>query len=165
MCSFSLWFVLGLIFIVGSHVAQAKDSPANYVKAHNKARSAVDSFIKIPKIVWDKKIAAYAQNYANQRKDCKPIPSDSGGRYGENIAVSTGHISGRKAVKLWADEKPHFDNYLNKCFDGECHHFTQVVWSGSLRLGCGKVKCNNGGTFVTCNYYPPGNIPGQLPYQ
>jgi len=152
--------VLGLFLIIG-HVAHAQNSPTDYVNAHNEARRQVG----VANVVWDNTVAAFAQNYANQRKDCKPIPSDSGGHYGENIAVNTGYISGTKAVELWADEKPHFDNYLNKCFDGECHHFTQVVWSGSLRLGCGKVRCNNGGTFVICNYYPPGNIPGQLPYQ
>jgi len=88
MCSFSLILcLLGLTLIMGSHVAHAQDSPTDYVNAHNIARSAITT-IKIPNIVWDNKVAAYAQNYANQRKDCKPIPFDSGGRYGENIAVS-----------------------------------------------------------------------------
>jgi len=164
MCSFSLLCLLGLTLIMSSHVAHAQDSPADYVKAHNKARSAITS-VKIPNIVWDNDIAAFAQNYANQRKDCKSIPSNNGGRYGENIAVSTGYKSGTEAVKLWVDEEPYFNHYANSCIDGhECHYYTQVVWKKSLRLGCGKVKCDNGGTFVTCNYYPPGNIPGQLPY-
>lgn len=163
MCSYSLLCVLGLILIVGSHVAQAQDSPADYVNAHNAARSVITSG-KIPNIVWDNKVAAFAQNYANQRKDCKPISSGSGGHYSNNIAVSTRKMSGTDAVKMWVEEEPHYDHYNNSCVGGECLHYTQVVWEKSLRLGCGKVKCDNGGTFVTCNYYPPGNIPGQLPY-
>jgi len=164
MCSFSLWCVLGsILLIVGSHVAQAHDSSADYVNAHNAARSAITS-ANISNIVWDNKVAAFAQNYANQCKDCKPIPSGSGGRYGENIAVSTGYKSGIDAVKMWVEEEPHYDHYNNSCVGGECLHYTQVVWESSLRLGCGKVRCDNGGTFVTCNYYPPGNIAGQLPY-
>lgn len=164
MGSISLLCDLGLILIVGSQVAISQDSPADYVNAHNAARFVITS-AKIPNIVWDEKVAAFAQNYANKRKDCKQIPSGSGGRYGENIAVSTGYVSGAEAVKLWVDEEPYFNHYANSCIDGhECHHYTQVVWEKSLRVGCGKVKCDNGGTFVTCNYDPPGNIAGQLPY-
>jgi len=137
MGSFSLILcLLGLLLIMDSHVALDQDLPADYVNAHNQARSAIT--IKIPNIVWDNKVAAFAQNYANQRKDCKPIPSNNGGRYGENIAVSTGYMSGTEAVKLWVEEEPHYDHYDNSCVGGECLHYTQVIWEKSLRLGCGK---------------------------
>ncbi|XP_050879746.1 basic form of pathogenesis-related protein 1-like [Lathyrus oleraceus] len=165
MGSFSILCILSLILIVScSNITNAQDSPADYLKPHNAARSAIEGF-NIPNLVWDNKIAAFAQNYANQRKDCKVIPSGgNGGHYGENLAISNGYISGAEAVKLWVDEQPHFDHYHNKCIDGECLHYTQVIWNDSLRVGCGKVKCDNGGTFITCNYYPPGNIPGQEPF-
>ncbi|KAF2294253.1 hypothetical protein GH714_008615 [Hevea brasiliensis] len=39
-----------------------------------------------------------------------------------------------------------------------------VVWHNSVRLGCAKMKCNNGGTFIGCNNDPPGNFDGQRPY-
>ncbi|MCI11123.1 pathogenesis-related protein 1B, partial [Trifolium medium] len=141
-----------------SHVAHAQDSPADYVTAHNAARSEIG----VPNIVWDNTLAVFAQNYANKRKDCKSIPSGSGSQFGEypgeNIAVSTGDMSGKEAVKLWVDEKVHYNHSNNSCVGGECLHYTQVIWNESLRLGCGKVRCDNGGTFVTCNYDPPGNI-------
>lgn len=165
MSSFSILCTLSLILIVSSsNIACAQNSPNDYVNVHNAARAAIEGF-NIPNLVWDNKIAAFAQNYANQRKDCKVIPSGgNGGQYGENIAVNNGDISGEEAVKLWVDEKPNFDRYHNKCVDGECLHYTQVIWKKSLRVGCGKVKCDNRGTFVSCNYYPPGNIPGQEPF-
>ncbi|CAI8591311.1 unnamed protein product [Vicia faba] len=135
MGSFSLLCVLGLIFTVGNYVANAQDSQTDFVNAHNAARSQVG----VSNIVWDNTVAAYAQNYANQRKDCNGV--HSGGRYGENIAKSYGgDLSGTAAVKLW------------------------VVWRNSVRLGCAKVTCDNGGTFVTCNYDPPGNYADQRPY-
>ncbi|CAI8591299.1 unnamed protein product [Vicia faba] len=163
MGSFSLWCILGLILIVGSsHIAHAQDSPVDFVSTHNLAREAI--VWNITDLVWDNKIAAFAQNYANQRKDCKVTPSDSGGRYGENIAVSPGNMSGVEAVNLWVAENPHYNSYKNKCEGGECSHYTQVVWSRSLRVGCAKVKCDNGGTFISCNYYPAGNIPGETPF-
>ncbi|KAI5448239.1 pathogenesis-related protein 1 [Lathyrus oleraceus] len=165
MGSFSILCILSLILIVScSNITSAQDSPIDYLKPHNAARSAIEG-LNISNLVWDEKLVAFAQNYANQRKDCKVIPSGgNGGYYGENLAISNGYISGAEAVKLWVDEQPHFDQYHNKCVNGECLHYTQVIWNDSLRVGCGKVKCDNGGTFITCNYYPPGNIPGQDPF-
>ena len=29
-------------------------------------------------------------------------------------------------------------------------HYTQIVWKNSVRMGCAKVRCNNGQTFITC---------------
>jgi pathogenesis-related protein 1 len=39
-----------------------------------------------------------------------------------------------------------------------------VVWGNSVSLGCAKVTCSAGGTFIVCNYDPPGNVVGQKPY-
>ncbi|PNX62649.1 pathogenesis-related protein 1b [Trifolium pratense] len=164
MNSFFVLCLLGLILNVSSHVAHAQvrqDSPSDYVNAHNAERSKIFTF-KPSNLVWDNKIAAFAQNYANQRKDCKLIPS--GSHYGENLLVTASFISGADAVKLWVAEGPHYNHYFNKCDGGDCSHYTQVMWEDSKRVGCGKVTCDNGGTFVTCNYDPPGNIPGQTPF-
>ncbi|CAJ2628528.1 unnamed protein product [Trifolium pratense] len=160
MTSFSLFCVLGLFLIIG-HVALAQDSPTDFVNAHNVARSEVG----VPNIVWDDTVAAFAQNYANQRTDCQLIHSsgDHGG-YGENIAMSFGDFSGTGAVEMWVDEIGNYDHDSNSCVGGECLHYTQVVWKDTVRVGCAKVRCDNGGTFITCNYDPPGNYEGQSPY-
>lgn len=148
-------FSLVSFFLIG-FIAYAQNSPLDYVNAHNAARSQVG----VPNIVWDDNVAAYAQNYATQRKaDCQLV--HSGGKYGENLAWSSGDLSGTGAVKLWVDEKKNYDYNTNSCLDGECLHYTQVVWGNSIRVGCARVKCDNGGTFIGCNYDPPGNILGQ----
>ncbi|ESW20299.1 hypothetical protein PHAVU_006G197300 [Phaseolus vulgaris] len=139
--SFCILCVLGLV-IVGD-VVHAQDSIADYVNEHNAARSQVG----VSNIVWDNTVAAFAQNYANQRRgDCRLIHSGD-------------------AVKLWVAEKPFYNYNSNSCAAGkQCGHYTQVVWRNSVRVGCAKVRCNNGGTFITCNYSPPGNYVGQRPY-
>ena len=111
-------------------------------------------------------MATFALNYASQRKgDCQLIHSGGGGRYGENLAGGSGDLSGSDAVKLWVNEKADYDYNTNTCAAGkQCLHYTQVVWRNSLRVGCAKVRCNNGGTFIGCNYAPPGNYVGQKPY-
>ncbi|XP_047161027.1 basic form of pathogenesis-related protein 1-like [Vigna umbellata] len=157
-----VWFcvlsVLGLAIM--SDFANAQDSHKDYLNGHNPARSDVG----VKNIVWNDTVAAFAQKYANERKDCQLVHSDGGGIYGENIAMSTGDMSVAEAVKLWVDEKPFYDYTSNSCIGGECLHYTQVVWRKSVYLGCAKVRCNNGGTFVTCNYSPPGNYIGERPY-
>nr|DAD36268.1 TPA_asm: hypothetical protein HUJ06_006908 [Nelumbo nucifera] len=152
---FILIMGLGLV-----HVSRAQDSPQDYLDAHNTARAEVG----VDALIWNDKLAAYAQNYADQRvEDCTLM--HSGGPYGENLAGSSGSLSGTGAVNLWVGEKQYYDYSTNSCSDGQvCGHYTQVVWRNSLRVGCATVQCNNGGTFVICNYDPAGNVVGELPY-
>ncbi|KAH9611938.1 hypothetical protein KSS87_022476 [Heliosperma pusillum] len=143
-------------------ISHAQNLPQDYVNAHNTARSAVG----VGNIAWDTTLAAYAQNYANQRiGDCALI--HSGGPYGENLAWgSSPSMTGTAAVQLWVNEKSNYNYNTNTCAPGKvCGHYTQVVWANSVRLGCARVQCNNnGGYFVICSYAPPGNVVGQKPY-
>ncbi|KAL1336129.1 hypothetical protein HN51_030540 [Arachis hypogaea] len=154
--------MLGLTIVIVGDVVYGQDSIQDLLNAHNSARSAVG----VPNLVWDDVVASYAERYANERRDCQLIHS-SGGPYGENIAMGWGGyiVSGTDAVRLWVNEKPYYDYNFNTCVGGvDCLHYTQIVWRNSLRVGCAKVTCNNGGVFVTCNYDPPGNIIGERPY-
>ncbi|KAK2987450.1 hypothetical protein RJ640_018587 [Escallonia rubra] len=85
--------------------------------------------------------------------------------YGENLAKGSGDFTGKAAVDLWVGEKQYYDYNSNSCASGKvCGHYTQVVWRKSARVGCARVRCNNGWWFITCNYDPPGNYVGQRPY-
>ncbi|CAN6450668.1 unnamed protein product [Victoria cruziana] len=151
--------LLGLGMLI--HGTDAQDSPQDYVDAHNAARAEVG----VGPISWDDTVAAYAQNYADQRiGDCSLI--HSGGPYGENLFWGSGRdFTAVDAVNSWVSEKSDYDYASNTCASGQvCGHYTQVVWRNSVRLGCAKVTCNDGGTFITCNYHPPGNVVGESPY-
>ncbi|XP_068320624.1 pathogenesis-related protein 1-like [Pyrus communis] len=155
--SLALLFILGSVLIQSSH---AQDTPQDYLNSHNTARAAVG----VGPLTWDDNVAGYAQNYANQHVgDCSLV--HSGGPYGENLAMSTGDMSGTAAVDLWVAEKADYNYESNSCADGKvCGHYTQVVWRNSARVGCAKVRCSSGGTFIGCNYDPPGNYVGEKPY-
>ncbi|KAA8545729.1 hypothetical protein F0562_020820 [Nyssa sinensis] len=142
------------------HSSHAQNSPQDFLNAHNTARAQVG----VGPMIWDSTVAAYAMNYANGRRaDCRLV--HSGGPYGENLAMGTGEFTGRAAVNLWVQERPNYDYNSNSCVGGRvCGHYTQVVWSRSVRLGCARVRCNNGVWLITCNYDPPGNFAGQRPY-
>ncbi|CAK9144995.1 unnamed protein product [Ilex paraguariensis] len=147
---------ISLAFVSPSN---AQNSPQDYLVAHNAARAQVG----VANITWSNTVAAYAQNYANQRiSDCNLVHSD--GSYGENLAKGSGVFTGTAAVNLWVAERPCYNYTTNSCVGGECLHYTQVVWRNSVRLGCARVQCNNGWWFVICSYDPPGNYVGQRPY-
>ncbi|XP_050210996.1 pathogenesis-related protein 1-like [Mercurialis annua] len=153
-----------IITIASLLLSSAQDTDQDYINSHNEARVALVG-VGLKNVSWNESVADYARDYANQRiDDCNLV--HSGGPYGENIAWGGGELSGIEAVKMWVDEKPFYDYNSNSCVDGEqCGHYTQIIWRDSVSIGCAKVICNNGtGTFITCNYYPPGNIIGQKPY-
>ncbi|KAL9238529.1 hypothetical protein vseg_012935 [Gypsophila vaccaria] len=154
---FSCFIIVSFALIQKSH---AQNLPQDYVDAHNVARAAVG----VGAIEWDDQVAAYAEQYASMRmSDC--ALEHSSGPYGENIAQGYDSLTGTYAVQMWVDEQQYYDYSSNTCADGQqCGHYTQVVWSNSVRVGCARVQCDNGGYFVTCNYDPPGNYPGEWPY-
>jgi hypothetical protein len=170
---------------------------AEAVAAHNDVRQRVaqeesvrlGGTVSIAPLTWDPAPATVAQQWAellvNQdppkichrcgTNACAPelIPNQcSPGNLGENIfwTRSTGTPDGSAgaAVKSWADEKLDYDYDQNSCASGkQCGHYTQIVWSNTQRLGCGRAARTTGGlnhVIWVCNYAPPGNVTGQRPY-
>ncbi|CDO97326.1 unnamed protein product [Coffea canephora] len=151
-----------LITLASSPSFLAQNTQKDYVDAHNAARAQVG----VGPMHWDEQVAAYARNYAakiQMANTCNNLVH-SGGRYGENLAAGTGDFTGLRAVNLWVGEKSKYNYQTNSCVGGVCGHYTQVVWRSSVRLGCARVRCNNGWWYVICSYDPRGNIGGQRPY-
>ncbi|XP_049408520.1 pathogenesis-related leaf protein 4-like [Solanum stenotomum] len=154
----SLLLTCCLMVLAIFHSCDAQNSPQDYLAVHNDARAQVG----VGPMSWDAGLASRAQNYANSRTgDCNLIHSGAG----ENLAKGSGDFTGRAAVELWVGEKPNYNYGTNQCASGQvCGHYTQVVWRNSVRLGCGRARCNNGWWFISCNYDPVGNYVGQRPY-
>lgn len=132
-----------------------------FLVGQNEARAQLG----LPPLVWDEKVAAYAQWYANQRRsDC--ALRHSFGPYGENIFWGSGkNWQPYDAVAAWVNEKKYYDYSRNSCIGDEmCGHYTQIVWKSTRSLGCARVVCYNGQIFMTCIYFPPGNYVGEKPY-
>lgn len=124
--------------VVSSTASKCPDVQAT-LRAHNAARARRGA----SPLVWDDTLASVAQQWSN-----RGVFEHSKSRYGENLAMGTGNC--KQAVDLWVDEEKDWRPGMG--FSMSTGHFTQVVWKGTKRVGCGFAK-----GIVTCNYDPPGN--------
>ncbi|MDB4973705.1 MAG: hypothetical protein JWN48_2046 [Myxococcaceae bacterium] len=158
--------------------------------AHNAVRAKVMASPMLADMVWDRDVAAYAQQWADMlaMTSCSTPRHRSGAElqqkgYGENLATfgatQGAGSTAQQAVSGWAAEvacwtygtfaktdKCDSTCYKNLHSDG-CGHYTQVVWRKSTRLGCGVASCMAGQfkqDIWICNYSPAGNYVGQAPY-
>ncbi|TVU28883.1 hypothetical protein EJB05_20419, partial [Eragrostis curvula] len=132
-----------------------------FLAQQNAARAALG----LPPLLWDERVASYARWYAQSRRgDCALVHSS--GPYGENLFWGSGTgWAPAQAVGAWLSERPRYNYWSNSCNGGMCGHYTQIMWRNTRRVGCAMVTCYNGrGTFITCNYDPPGNYVGVRPY-
>jgi hypothetical protein len=118
---------------------------------------------------WDETIAARAQVRSDQCIWGHTTSSERGGD-GENIYLSGRTSTVRDAVISWADgEVKYYDYTTHKC-SNVCGHYTQAVWQSTKKVGCGVSSCpvmsgvGFGGTYIVCQYNPPGNYNGIRPY-
>ncbi|XP_062575298.1 cysteine-rich venom protein-like [Saccostrea cucullata] len=139
------------------------------VDAHNLLRSQVDPPARdMMKMSWDDDVALVAQKWA---ENCVFSHDGNYQRYipgrfasGQNLAWGGGRLTWNATVYLWHSEVSKF------IFGGpnteEIGHYTQVVWSSSIKVGCGYAYCQtNALHYYVCNYSPPGNSDQNLPYK
>ena len=73
------------------------------------------------------------------------------GSYGENLAK--GYGDWKSAITAWYDEVSDYD-YSNPGFSSSTGHFTQLVWVGTTKLGCGVADCNGSMYYNNFAYNP-----------
>eukprot|EP00871_Galdieria_phlegrea_P002584 jgi/Galph1/3326/GphlegSOOS_G1949.1 len=174
-CSFvaSLVVFAFLLSIISLSEAQEPPELSGITARHNYFRR----IFQAPDIVWDDSVANAAQSFTDSSAVAAACPGQGGtfqhntdgGKYGQNFAASSftypNQSIGETAVDLWMLEEKDY-NFQDPGFSDSTGHFTQVVWIGSTKLGCGYRRCPayNGLTlqFVICNYLPPGNVIGEF---
>lgn len=129
---------------------------AAIVDAHDRRRAAHCA----GPLAWSEALAAHAQGWADHlaASGCRLEHSSDG--YGENLAAGTaGTLSPEDVAQMWYREQASYD-FDAGGFSMETGHFTQLVWTGTERIGCGVSQCNGLDVWV-CNYDPPGNYEGE----
>ena len=110
-------------------------------------------------------IEQVAQKYSEYLASIETMKHSDNKKYGENLYYcwsSAGIcVTGEKASQSWYNEVNEY-NFNSPGFSSGTGHFTQLVWKGSKQIGCGAACSNNNKCYVTCNYYPPGNVISQF---
>ena len=115
----------------------------------------------VPNLTWNAQIAQNAQNWADEQRGNMAHSSSNdrkniaGYNLGENLAKGYG-VVGPQGVAMWYDEIA-YAGYSGKVysFGYKTGHYTQVVWKGTLLLGCGSYD-----ELLVCQYGPGGNMGG-----
>lgn len=114
-----------------------------------------------PPLAWSADLARVAQGWADKlaRRGCNLEHNST--PYGENLASATpGSLGPDGIVRLWYAELAKYD-FSKPKFSMTAGHFTQLVWVGTRRVGCGMSKCADKEVWV-CDYDPAGNVEGQF---
>ncbi|XP_059169422.1 uncharacterized protein LOC131951146 isoform X1 [Physella acuta] len=167
MQSIQLFLAMLAVAYAGVSVPLTTANIDAFLKSHNDVRAA----LKIPALVWNTTLANYAKNWTAQ---C--AFKHSYGPYGENLYMSSPLSSNATALaykssSAWKSELVNVVDFTKwSCITTSptCGHYSQMVWKKSTSVGCAFTQCVNvtGAmpNLVSCNYYPPGNYIGQLPY-
>ncbi|KAJ0178791.1 hypothetical protein K1T71_005566 [Dendrolimus kikuchii] len=131
-------------------------------------------------MVWDNELAAKAASWAV--KDVEGHnPNRAVGRFktGENIywySTTNKNVAFNpdEALDSWFAEHKNYvyspvqENDVQRAQNNQILHYTQMVWSDSVYVGCAIARKYEGiwNKFkVVCNYGPAGNYIGQTPYK
>lgn len=131
---------------------------APLLEAHDRMRARHCA----PPLSWSAEIARTAQRWADRLAARGCSLQHSREPYGENIAAgSAGALDASTVAERWYREKAQYD-FDAGGFSMQTGHFTQLVWVGSRRLGCGRASCRGRGMDLwVCMYDPPGNMRGE----
>jgi uncharacterized protein YkwD len=112
---------------------------------------------------WSPTVAKVAQEWADKIAREDKMHHRQPNKYGENIFwISGREATGEMVADSWYSEIKDY-SYAHPGFSMKTGHFTQVVWKDTKEIGCGVAKSRRGGTYVVCNYNPPGNYSGRFP--
>lgn len=146
---------------------------------HARTRAAV----AVMPLIWSGKMENYAQEWANylaNQNNCQmehrsnlnqnPLKAGENLFWGGPRRWSDGRtevqpLTATQVAQSWASEKAFYNYSSHSCATGKkCGHYTQMVWRDTIEVGCAMAVCPDKGQIWVCNYNPPGNYIGQLPY-
>jgi uncharacterized protein YkwD len=142
---------------------------ASFVKdtlaLHNGERARMG----VAPLAWDPELARAAAAYAAElaaKNDFRHSPLSARPNQGENLWMGTrGAYNTHEKYDGWLSEKSLyragvFPNVSRNGNWAAVGHYTQMVWSGSQRVGCA-ISSSDSSEVLVCRYFPAGNVMGR----
>ena len=161
---FCLFFTLycGSLTSQSHRVVYSEADRQAVLLAHNQERRLVGN----QDLTWDYDLEEFAADWASTLSlRGSGLSHRPNNKYGENCYwSSTSYVNPDAAILAFNEERDiySYGPVSNQNY-GVTGHYTQVVWYRTTKVGCAAVS-GNSGTFVVCNYSPPGNLIGDYPY-
>jgi len=134
---------------------------------HNNLRSSLG----IAPLTWSSSLASASQAWSDTMASTGNFKHGGTNGSGENIAYGTARVyDASDLFGFWSSESKWFitgPNYPDVSTTGnalDVAHYTQILWSKTTEVGCGLSESSSGLNYLTCQYYPPGNILGEAVY-
>jgi uncharacterized protein YkwD len=143
---------------IPSGVTPANTLALEILAAHNAVRVKT----QLPPLQWSSELAAFSQKWANKLLAKNRYTHNPNSPYGENIFIGGVGCIPSAVVMEWASESKYYSYGTNAC-NGDCGHYTQIVWRNTRRVGCAVAR-NSVREVWVCSYDPPGNYRGEWPY-
>jgi hypothetical protein len=127
----------------------------------------------MPPLVWNDRLAAVAQRFAdanagtctspvyNANRDREYAAAGGSGRVGENVATGSASVPIERLVQLWTDQRSSWVH--GPLTSNVAGNYTQMIWAGTTMVGCAVTSCGTS-RFLVCDYAPAGNLMNQVPY-
>ena len=157
------FYFLSLFLIVsGSLFAQkglSDDVKTELLIAHNEYRQEQGA----PDLVWSEELTEKAQEWADKIAQ-RDVLMHSNFKYGENIYVASYTPNAQEVVDLWAVEQQYYNGEVISSDNFSLFgHYTQIIWSETVSVGCAKAVSKTGNEYWVCEYDPPGNYLNEKP--
>ena len=114
----------------------------------------------VPALKWDNTLQQQAQSWADTGNMGHSTSRGAFSKYGENMQYACPKATPKTATDWWyAEIKKYSASSMT-----QSPHYTQMVWKGSTKIGCGKGKAPCGGDLWFCQFTKMGNwnMPGTL---
>jgi len=164
-----LWLALAGAAAINTGAAAAMTSGRGVASELLAAHNAERALYRMQPLAWDPQLASAAARYATQLAaigDLHHSPRNARAGQGENLWMGTRNaFRPRTMVQNWASEKAMFhpgtfpNNSRSRNW-ADVGHYTQMIWPGTTRVGCG-IGRSARYDFLVCRYSPPGNVDGR----
>jgi uncharacterized protein YkwD len=158
---FSLFLISLNWGVFGQKLFPLSDSDKiKFIEEHQKWRADVKS----EPLRWSVDIQKKAEDYALQLAKLGLLKHSESG-LGENLYWFSGQaFSPSDATDAWGSEKSLYrpGTKISNTNYQDFGHYTQMIWHNTTEVGCGVAQSSHG-TYVVCQYNPPGNFIGEKP--
>ena len=159
----AIFILISILIVVKSSdltPEQLEQIRADILENHNYHRGIHQA----DNLIRDPDLEEIAQKYSEQLANKNSGLTHSNNGYGENLYSCWGYgicVTGEAVSEKWYSEEQKYD-YDKPGFTSGIGHFSQLVWVGTEKIGCGAACTKTNECYVTCNYYPRGNYNGEF---